>query len=298
MNSVSPSSSNPDPTQRDPQKQDPALILSDATDNTHPERLHVRLFLRKEGQPPSRGQELFNGLLVGGFIAAFFILTFQTLDYTPRWNLLWLYRDKVFTGFLNTLVISGIALVLSLFIGLLTALSSRSRLIPLVTFGRMYIGLIRNTPLMVQIIILFYVVGTALHITNRYLLGALILSFFSGAYVSEIIRAGIESIPASQIESGLSLGFTRFQLYRYVILPQVAKRITPGIAGQLVSLVKDSSLLSIIAVSEVTKVVQEIDSLNYATIETFIQLAGLYLLITLPLSALAKRLERQFAYEN
>ena len=288
MNSVSPSSSKPSPKK----------VLAPDIVGTHPKRLHERLFLRKEGQPPSRGQELFNGLLVGGLIAAFFVLTFQTLDYTPRWNLLWLYRDKVLTGFLNTLVISGIALVLSLFIGLLTALSSRSRLIPLVTFGRMYIGLIRNTPLMVQIIILFYVVGTALHITNRYLLGALILSFFSGAYVSEIIRAGIESIPASQIESGLSLGFTRFQLYRYVILPQVAKRITPGIAGQLVSLVKDSSLLSIIAVSEVTKVVQEIDSLNYATIETFIQLAGLYLLITLPLSALAKRLERQFAYET
>lgn len=260
--------------------------------------LHQRLFLREEGQPPSHGQELFNGLLVGGLIAAFFILTFRTLDYTPRWNLLWLYRDKVIAGFLNTLIISGIALVLSLVIGLFTALSGRSRLIPLVTFGRMYIGLIRNTPLMVQIIILFYVVGTALHITNRYLLGALILAFFSGAYVSEIIRAGMESIPASQIESGLSLGFTKGQMYRHVILPQVAKRITPGIAGQLVSLVKDSSLLSIIAVSEVTKVVQEIDSLNYATIETFIQLAGLYLLITLPLSALAKRLERRFAYES
>ncbi len=260
--------------------------------------LFSRLFLRLEGHPPSGAQSLFNGLLVGGLIAGFFILTFLTLDYTPRWNLLWLYREKVLSGFVNTLAISAIALVLSLIIGLATALSSRSRLIPLVTFGRMYIGLIRNTPLMVQIIILFYVVGTALNITNRYLVGALILACFSGAYVSEIIRAGIESIPASQIESGQSLGFTRFQLYRHVILPQVAKRITPGIAGQLVSLVKDSSLLSIIAVSEVTKVVQEIDSLNYATIETFIQLAGLYLLITLPLSALAKRLERRFAYEN
>lgn len=290
MNSVSHSSS---------KRAEKELSLPPSTTGGHKQRkLHHRLFLRNEGQPPSQGQEWFNGLLVGGVIAAFFILTFRTLEYTPRWNLLWMYRGKVLTGFFNTLIISGIALVLSLFIGLLTALSSRSRLIPVVTFGKMYIGLIRNTPLMVQIIILFYVVGTALHITNRYLLGALILSFFSGAYVSEIIRGGIESIPSSQIESGLSLGFTKFQLYRYVILPQVAKRITPGIAGQLVSLVKDSSLLSIIAVSEVTKVVQEIDSLNYATIETFIQLAGLYLLITLPLSALSKRLERQFAYEN
>lgn len=292
MNSVSPSSS---------KQKEPLSPVVAANAGTQPEPvkrpLLKRLFLRHEGQPPSQGQEWLNGILVGGIIAAFFVLTFQTLDYTPRWNLLWLYREKVLSGFLNTLIISGIALVLSLAIGLLAALSSRSRLVPLVTFGRMYIGLIRNTPLMVQIIILFYVVGTALHITNRYLLGALILAFFSGAYVSEIIRAGIESIPTSQIESGLSLGFTKFQLYRYVILPQVAKRITPGIAGQLVSLVKDSSLLSIIAVSEVTKVVQEIDSLNYATIETFIQLAGLYLLITLPLSALSKWLERRFAYE-
>ncbi len=276
MNLVSPSSSRP-------QKK-----------NTLP----ARLFLRAEGHSPSKGQNLFNGLLMGTIIAGFFVLTFQSLDYTPRWNLLWQYREKVFNGFMNTLYISAFALVISLVIGLVTALSSRSRLIPFVTVGRIYIGLIRNTPLMVQIIILFYVVGTALNITNRYLVGALILGIFSGAYVSEIIRAGIESIPASQIESGLSLGFTKGQLYRHVILPQVAKRITPGIAGQLVSLVKDSSLLSLISVSEVTKVVQEIDSLNYATIELFIQLAVLYLLITLPLSALSKALERRFAYEN
>ncbi len=260
--------------------------------------LPARLFLRAEGHPPSKRQNLFNGLLMGTIIAGFFVMTFLSLDYTPRWNLLWQYREKVFNGFMNTLYISAFALVISLVIGLVTALSSRSRLIPFVTVGRIYIGLIRNTPLMVQIIILFYVVGTALNITNRYLVGALILGIFSGAYVSEIIRAGIESIPASQIESGLSLGFTKGQLYRHVILPQVAKRITPGIAGQLVSLVKDSSLLSLISVSEVTKVVQEIDSLNYATIELFIQLAALYLLITLPLSALSKALERRFAYEN
>ena len=94
MNSVSPSSSKPSPKK----------VLAPENVGTHPKRLLERLFLRKEGQPPSRGQELFNGLLVGGLIAAFFVLTFQTLDYTPRWNLLWLYRDKVLTGFLNTLV--------------------------------------------------------------------------------------------------------------------------------------------------------------------------------------------------
>ena len=121
---------------------------------------------------------------------------------------------------------------------------------------------------------------------------------FRSAYVSEIIRAGIESINKTQIETARSLAFTKVQTYRYVILPQVVKRVMPPLAGQFASLIKDSSLLSIIAVNEFTKNVQEVDSLTFSPIENYCILAVGYLILTYPISHLSKYLERRFNYGN
>ena len=151
---------------------------------------------------------------------------------------------------------------------------------------------------MVQIIFFFYIITPSLGLTNRYFIGVSILSIFSSAYVSEIIRAGIESIGESQHESAKAVGFTTIQKYRYVILPQVITRILPSLAGQLSSLVKDSSLLSVIAVSEFTLNIQEITAVNFRTYENYIVLAIGYLLITFPISIISRRLERKYKYET
>jgi polar amino acid transport system permease protein len=129
-------------------------------------------------------------------------------------------------------------------------------------------------------------------------MGVLILSLFAGAYVAEIIRGGLESIPSAQLETARSLCFTRGQTYRYIIIPQLSRIVLPPLTGQFASLVKDSSLLSFIAVNEFTKVVMEADSLNFATFENYILLAVGYMLITLPISWLTKRLERKMYYAN
>jgi polar amino acid transport system permease protein len=128
--------------------------------------------------------------------------------------------------------------------------------------------------------------------------GVLILSIFTGAYVTEIIRGGIQSIPETQWVTAKSLGFTRLQTYRHIIFPQVFRRILPALAGQMSSLVKDSSLLSTIAVSEFAMRVLEVNSLTFRTFEllTFMMLG--YLLITIPISILSKWLERKFYYES
>ncbi|MGL4308070.1 MAG: amino acid ABC transporter permease [Cetobacterium sp.] len=248
---------------------------------------------------PRKNIAFFNGVLVFIFLVGLLYLAFSKIDYTYRWkDTVIAYREKFYIGFLLTIKISFFSLIVSLIIGTLSALAVKSKILFIRYFVRTYIEVIRGTPLIVQIYIFFYVVGTAINIENRYLMGILIMSLFSGAYVSEIMRSGLESIDKSQYETAKSLGLSRFQLYRYIILPQVIKRVMPPLAGQFGSLIKDSSLLSIIAVNEFTKNVQEVDSLTFAPIENYLALALGYIILTYPISYISKRLERKFNYES
>jgi polar amino acid transport system permease protein len=163
--------------------------------------------------------------------------------------------------------------------------------------ARVYVELIRGTPLLVQLLIGFYVVANAVGLENRYVVGALVLALFSGAYMAEIFRGGLAAIPAGQRDAARAIGLTPWQSMRLVILPQAIRLVLPAVAGQLVSLIKDSSLLSVIAVSEFTLAAQEVNSFTYSTLESYLPLAAGYLLLTLPLSALSRWLERHFAYE-
>jgi polar amino acid transport system permease protein len=150
----------------------------------------------------------------------------------------------------------------------------------------------------VQILIFFYVIASAVHLENRYVVGILTLAIFSGAYIAEIIRAGIESVGKSQIESARAIGLTRAQTYRYVVLPQALRQTLPPLAGQFVSLIKDSSLLSIIAISEFTLNAQQINSYTFSTLESYLPLAMGYLLLTLPISFWTRWLEKRMKYET
>jgi polar amino acid transport system permease protein len=236
----------------------------------------------------------FAGVLL--LISAVFWFAFNQLQYGWNWEAVWQYRQKFLQGWLVTLVISAAALCLTLLISVCFALARRSRLLPLRYLAVLYIEGVRGTPLLVQILVFFYVVADAFGIGNRYVVGVLTLAFFAGAYLSEIIRAGIESIGESQLESARAIGLTRFQTYRFVIFPQVVRRILPPLAGQFASLIKDSSLLSIIAVNEFTLNAQEINSFTYSTLESYLPLAAGYLLLTLPVSLLSRHLEHKYRY--
>jgi polar amino acid transport system permease protein len=190
------------------------------------------------------------------------------------------------------------SLGLSTIIGLLFALGQRSHVLVLRYFSKIYVEVVRGTPLLVQILIFFYVVADAFNVSNRYVVGVLTLSFFSGAYISEIIRAGIESVGKSQLESARAIGFTRAQTYRYVIFPQALRQTLPPLAGQFVSLIKDSSLLSIIAITEFTWSAQAVNARTFNTLESYIPLALGYLALTLPISLWTRRLEARHKYET
>ena len=153
-------------------------------------------------------------------------------------------------------------------------------------------------PLLVLILVLFYVVANALNITDRFLVGVVVLSLFAGAYIAEIIRSGIESVGASQRESARAIGLTTAQTYRYVIFPQALRQVLPPLAGQFASIVKDSSLLSIIGLAEFTYTAQQVNSATYSTLESYLPLAVGYLVLTLPISLWTNTLGKSIRYET
>ena len=231
-------------------------------------------------------------------VAAVFYFSFSQLNTSWNWTGVFRYRHKFVAGWLTTIWISLGSLGLSTLIGLLGALGQGSSFLLWRYLSKAYVEIIRGTPLLVQILIFWYVIGNAIHLENRYLAGILALSAFSGAYISEIIRAGIESVGKSQLESAMAIGLTRAQTYRYVILPQALRQVLPPLAGQFVSLIKDSSLLSVIAISEFTLNAQETASVTYSNFECYIPLAIGYLLLTLPISLGTRWLEAHSKYET
>lgn len=237
------------------------------------------------------------------FVALAFLCTlamaaFASLDYNWNWSSVYRYKTKFIEGWLITIAISSGALVLSLLIGALSSLATRSRFLPLRYLVNIYVELTRGTPLLVQILIIFYVFADAANIENRYLVGTVILALFSGAYISEIFRAGIQTVGNTQLLSTKAIGFTPYQTFRYVIFPQALRNSLPALAGQFANLIKDSSLLSIIAVSELTLNAQEVNSATLSSFESFFPLAIGYLLLTLPIMQLSRYIERRVTFET
>ena len=231
-----------------------------------------------------------SGVLVGIFTGL--------AHYRWNWEPVWGYREKFVRGWLLTLALASASLVLSTLIGLATALAQRARFLPVRALAKVYVEVVRGTPLLVQALVLYFGVFPVIGLENPFVSGVLILSGFAGAYIGEVIRAGIEGVGRSQREAAAAVGFTPGQTYRYVILPQALRHILPPLAGQFVSLIKDSSILSIIAIGEFTLNVQEVRSLTYSAFEAYLPLAAGYFLLTFPVSLWARRLEARFRYET
>ncbi|HHE65083.1 MAG TPA: ABC transporter permease subunit, partial [Bacteroidetes bacterium] len=142
-----------------------------------------------------------SALVVFLFIILIFTFAFSQLQYNFNWGAVYQYRAKFYQGFLMTIIISIFSLLLSLIVGTIFAFGQRSTFLPFRFFSKTFVEIIRGTPLLVQILIFFYVVADAFRLENRYVVGVLIMAFFAGAYVSEIIRSGIESVSESQLES-------------------------------------------------------------------------------------------------
>ncbi len=193
-------------------------------------------------------------------------------------------------GLMVTLRITAASLVLSFVLGLATSLLRLSNSLVARGLARGYLECIRNTPLLVQIFFIYFVLAPVLDI-SRFASAVLALSLFEGAYASEIFRAGIVSIHRGQWEAAHSLGLTPFHSYRYIILPQAIRRILPPLTNQAVSLVKDSALVSTIAIYDLTMQGRAIIAETYLTFELWFTIAAIYLLVTASLSLVVNTME-------
>lgn len=193
-----------------------------------------------------------------------------------------------------TLEISALSLLCTLILGLTTALFRLSDSFSARAIARGYLELIRNTPLLIQIFFVYFVVAPVLNI-GAFASAILALSLFEGAYAAEILRAGIVSLHRGQWEAAHSLGLGAFDTYRDVILPQAIRRVLPPLAGQGISLIKDSSLVSTIAIYELTMQGQRIVAETFLAFEIWFTVAAIYLILTFGLSLVVHMLERRMA---
>lgn len=238
----------------------------------------------------------FYGLFVFLLLSFLFYLAFSSQMY--HFSSVWSYRMLFVQGWVSTCLLSLACLLISFCIGLLFALLRHSSVLILRYLAQFYIETIRGTPLLVQLLFFFYVVASSLYLENRYWVGIVTLSIFSGAYIAEILRSGIENVRSSQLESSRAIGLTSWQTYRFVIFPLAFRQVLPPLAGQFASIIKDSSLLSILGISEFTYNAQQVSSATYSTLESYFPLAVGYLILTLPISLFSKYLERKYHYDS
>ena len=200
-------------------------------------------------------------------------------------------------GFVLTLKISAAATFFGIIIGTIVGIARLSKEPVTRLLSLTYVELIRNTPLLVQIYIIYFFVGSMLRL-SAFVAGTAALSIFAGAYVGEIVRAGIQSIHKGQMEASRSLGMSYTEAMRHIILPQAFKRIIPPLAGQFISLIKDSSLVSVIALADLMFQGQQAVAKTYYVFEIFFTVAFLYLLMTFTLSMATQYVERRLAISD
>ena len=207
-----------------------------------------------------------------------------------------LRAGPLLVGLWMTVKISALALVFALLLGLVAGLGRVAQNPAARHLATLYVELIRGTPLLVQIFIFYFFIGTVLNL-SAFTAGVAALAVFTGAYVAEIVRAGIEAVPRGQMEAARSLGMSTAQAMRHVILPQALRRTLPPLAGQSINLVKDSSLVSVMALTDLTKAGREVVSSTFSPFEIWFTVAAMYLLLTGALSLLVRRLEKRLAHD-
>ncbi|MDD9304498.1 MAG: amino acid ABC transporter permease [Desulfobacter sp.] len=230
---------------------------------------------------------------------------YLSLDYNWQWYRIWPYflsrqggelvPGLLIQGVFITLKISSIGLVFSLVLGAVSAFARLSPFPVLRIFAWVYVETIRNTPLLIQIFLMYFVISPVLDI-SAFWSAVWALSLFEGAYASEIIRSGIMGISQGQIEAALGLGLTKPVIYYKVIIPQMLRTTLPMLAGQSVSLIKDSALVSTISIFDLTMQAQKIVSETFLTFEIWFAVALCYLVITASLSFLIRKLEHRMRF--
>ena len=219
----------------------------------------------------------------------------MSFDFSLIWNSL----PLLLTGAGVTIEITAIAVGLGFIFGLITSVCRLSDVKILQVIAVCYVNIIRGTPMLVQIFLIYFalpmVIGQRI---NPFVAAVAACSINSGAYVSEIFRAGIQSVDKGQMEAGRSLGLSWMQTMRYVILPQAFKHVIPPLGNEFISMTKETSLVSVIGFEELTRRGQLIIAKTYGSFEIWLTVAVIYLVMTLTIARLVSYLERRFATDD
>ena len=219
----------------------------------------------------------------------------MSFDFSLIWNSL----PLLLAGAGVTIEITAIAVGLGFIFGLITSVCRLSGVKILQVIAVCYVNIIRGTPMLVQIFLIYFalpmVIGERI---NPLVAAVAACSINSGAYVSEIFRAGIQSVDKGQMEAGRSLGLSWMQTMRYVILPQAFKHVIPPLGNEFISMTKETSLVSVIGFEELTRRGQLIIAKTYGSFEIWLTVAAIYLVMTLTIARLVSYLERRFATDD
>ena len=211
--------------------------------------------------------------------------TFQFADVFAAWPLL-------VKGTLNTIELSLLAMVLGLLVAVVCAWGKTAGTRPLRWVINAYIELIRNTPFLVQLFFFFFALPALGLRWSAYAAALVAMVVNLGAYATEIIRAGIESIPKGQIEAGLALNLKRHEIFRFVVLKPALRTVYPALTSQFILLMLSSAVVSAISADDLTSVAANLQSQTFRSFEIYIVVAGIYLLLALSFSALFRVIYR------
>ena len=225
---------------------------------------------------------------IWGFFVSIWDSFYSSVIYDNRYK-------YILEGLFNTITIAFFAVIIGVVIGIAIALirnyyDKTNKLKLLNSLTKLYVNIIRGTPVILQLMIIYYVIFKSVNI-NIVLVGILAFGINSGAYVSEIIRAGINSIDKGQMEAGYSLGFTYSKVMQYILMPQAIRNILPALGNEFITLLKETSVGAYIGIIELTKASDIIASRTYDYFFPLIIIAMIYLVLTLGLSKLVNIME-------
>lgn len=214
---------------------------------------------------------------------------------TRAWNKIWIYRGTFLLGLSNSLKTAIIALVLALALGIVFGLLATSNKKVLKTISRIYVEAIQNTPILLQMCFLYYALAFSGHSPGIMVTGFLALGIYTGAYMAEVIRAGIEAVPKGQFEAAQAQGFGYVQMMFYIIIPQSIKVILPPMTNTIVNMIKNTSCLYIVGGADLLSltysfVTGENTGGSYAP--AYIVCGVIFFLICFPLSTIASTWEQ------
>ncbi|CAN1559510.1 HisM ABC-type amino acid transport system, permease component [Rhabdaerophilaceae bacterium] len=270
------------------------------------------------------------GIVLAG-VAFFIWRTSVVLDYNWNWSRVLVFIVKtdpktgaivpnlLLEGFFTTIRLAVYGIIIAAVIGTVMGLARTSNLLLLRLIGTAYVMLIRNIPPVVFVFVFVFFVASQImpslglsaavarlspeaqgwlsiffgtpRLIENFAVGLICLGVFSGAYVTEIVRAGIQSVPKSQLEAAQSIGLSKIDQFRFVVLPQAIRNVLPPLANQFIQLIKDSSLVSLVSIQELSFMAQDVQVATQRVFEVLLLVAGFYFVICYTLSLAFRRLE-------